>query len=415
MNTTLTRKAKVASLLAAASLVAPLFNSAPASADPRQISSSLATVGSDTTQEVLNAFQGESAGTFYTPLATDGATGRTVIMSWEAKAPTGTSGNTIACVQTKLGGATFTRPNGSSAGRRALSRAMSNESYGDATCGGAKPVSGLIDIARSSDGPASGDTGTDLTYVPFARDALSFAYYPVNGATPDASLSRAELQAIFDSAGNGHTVGGVLFIPCHIQIGSGTRNSWSAAVGVVNSEMDTASTTCTNTGVQGLLQESKPSELKAKGDAWAAANPGVPAQFIVGHSASAFVAQSRGAAPSFLAAGVDLGSITDNGSGTNLGKPYTGSGATAAASPTFYNDSTFGRFVYNVVSTARITSAIGNLSLKQMLRGPGSQVCTAGASRITNFGFLQLPLGAENQLGQCGSIALTGSKLTGAL
>lgn len=414
MKLTLTRKAKLASLVAACGLIAPLF-SAPVDADPRQVSSSLATVGSDTTQEVVNAFQGESAGIFYTPLATDGATGRTVLSSWEAKAPSGTSGNTIACVQTKLGGATFTRPNGSSAGRRALSRAMSNESYGDASCGGAKPVSGLVDVARSSDGPANGDAGTDLTYIPFARDGLSFAYYAVNGATANVSLSRQNLALIFDSSGTGLTVEGLLTIPCQIQSGSGTRRSWATTIGVAEAEIDTAGTTCRNAGVVGDLQESKPSELKAKGDAWAAANPGQPAMFVVGHSASAFIAQNRGAAPSFLGAGVDLGDIDDNGSGADLGRPYTGTGASMQAAPAFYNDATFGRFVYNVVSTARITSALGNLALKQMFRGPASQVCTAGAARITNFGFLTLPLGAENLTGQCGSIALTGSKLSGTI
>ncbi|MBA2610156.1 MAG: hypothetical protein H0U92_14560, partial [Actinobacteria bacterium] len=72
-------------------------------------------------------------------------------------------------------------------------------------------------------------------------------------------------------------------------------------------------------------------------------------------------------------------------------------------------------FVYNVFNTAKITSAIGNNGMKQMFRGPASLVCTTGASVIANFGFLNLPTGDENTVGQCGSIATKGSLISGSL
>nr|MBA2608942.1 hypothetical protein [Actinomycetota bacterium] len=326
---------RLAAVATAGALLLPLFTSTPAHADPRQVTSSLAAVGSDTTQEIINALQGESAGTYYTPLATDAATGRTQILSWNALPPAGTDGNTLTCVQTKIGGASFNRPNGSSQGRRALSRAIDGTNYGDATCGPAtgKPVSGLVDLARSSAGPSGGDTGTALTYVPFGRDGLGYAYYATGSATPITDFTKAELAAIWGSSGTGFDVRGTHVIPCQIQSGSGTRSAWQGALGVADATMETAGTQCKNAGNGINLEENKPTELKAKGDAIGGNN-----EYVVGMSAAVFVAMSRGASPSFLASGVDLGSISNNGSGTNLGKPYTGSGSSAAASSSYYND-----------------------------------------------------------------------------
>ena len=42
-------------------------------------------------------------------------------------------------------------------------------------------ISNQVDFARSSSGP-SGGAGTVLTFVPFARDALTFGYYRAGGA-----------------------------------------------------------------------------------------------------------------------------------------------------------------------------------------------------------------------------------------
>lgn len=412
--TTTRRLTKLVALAATALAVAPLLSS-PASADPRQLTSSFAGLGSDTTQELLNAFQGESAGLYYNPLATDAATGRAQLLSWNALPPSGTDGNTVACVQTKMGGATFNRPNGSSQGRRALSRAIDGGNYGNSTCGASsgKVITGLVDFARSSAGPAAGDTGTNLTYIPFGRDGLAYAYYATGTATPITDLTKAELAAVWSSSGTGLDVRGTHIIPCQIQSGSGTRGAWQTALGVADATMETAGTQCKGVGTfpttDNNVEENKPSQLKQKGDAIGGNN-----QYIVGMSAAVFVAMNKGVSPSFLASGVDLGNISNNGSGVDLGKPYTGTGATAAPASSYYSDATFGRYIYNVVPTSKITSAIGNLGLKAMFRSSTSQVCSA-ASTIQAFGFLALPSGDENSVGNCGSIATKGSLISGSL
>jgi hypothetical protein len=65
----------------------------------------------------------------------------------------------------------------------------------------------------------------------------------------------------------------------------------------------------------------------------------------------------------------------------------------------------FGRNVYNVFDTARVTG-FGNNDVKTLFVGPTSAVCSAAGQETVNaFGF--------STIGTCGSITLTGSLLTG--
>ncbi len=385
------RAIALAACLAVGSAVVA-FGMPSAGADP-QIDTAFVGVGSDTTQDVMNAHAGFVNGTAYPPAVSTAATGYKGVVSWDAIVP----GATDNCITPKLRAPTIYRSNGSSEGRRALSRAIDGSPYGPvAQCGGSKSVAGLIDYARSSSGPASGDVGTALTYIPFGRDGIGFAYY-ANGVTPVTSLTRAQLTALFTTGPQ--VIGGVNIIPCGIQLGSGTFSFWNSVTTATSTQEAAATATCNAAGNGQRLQENSPADLKAKGDAL------VGSQVIVGYSGAAFIAQSNGVASKDAVAGVEMGAISNNGSGTDLGLPYTGTAPNLTPSSTYYGDSVFGRNVYNVVDTARITG-FGNNDLKSIFVGPTSAMCSAESQAVTNtFGFASTA--------SCGSTTITGSLLSG--
>jgi hypothetical protein len=147
------------------------------------------------------------------------------------------------------------------------------------------------------------------------------------------------------------------------------------------------------------VQEHDTAGLKAKGDAL------VGQQVIIGYSAANFIAQGNGAGSRTLAPGVELGAISNNGSGTDLGVPYTGTAPNLEPVPSFYNDSVFGRNVYNVFDTARVTG-FGNDDLKSLFVGPSSALCSTEAVNVSEtFGYAPVA--------SCGSTALTGSLISG--
>jgi hypothetical protein len=365
-----------------------LLTAGAAHADPKQLTSPLVSVGSDTIQDVENALAGYTNDADFTPVHSSLANGRQQLTSWDA---IGTS-----CISTKAPGASFVRPNGSGAGRKALSRAIDGANWGTAgdACGGPKPVSGLIDYSRSSS--VSSTSGTALTYIPFGRDAVSYAYYVTGGATAITDLTRAELTSIYTAAAGGGTViRGTNVVPCGIQNGSGTFGFWNTVTTATTTQESTATSNCNAAGTGARVEENSGAALKAKGDAMAGTN-----MFIVGHSAASFIAQSNGKAPSALGAGVGLGSISDNGSAVNIGSPYSGTAPNLTPSATFYNDAVFGRLVYHVFDTNRVTG-LGNAGLKSLFVGGSSIICSAGAQATVNaFGFLTLPTGTG--AGNCG-------------
>lgn len=363
--------AAVAATLTVGSLV---LSSAPAAhADPPGF---LVGVGSDTTQDVLNSLAGFNNGISYSPIRSSAASGSKQLASFDAT-PAG------SCITPRSPGATFNRPNGSTAGRQALSRSIDGAPYGSAgPCGPTgKVISGLVDFARSSAGPSG--TGTALTYLPFGRDALSFGYY-ANGVSPVSTLTSAQLMSLYSNGPQ--NIGGVNIIPCLPQMGSGTRAFWLTALG--NPNPTVAETAC-----NGTIQENDGNALKAKGLTFA------NSQVIIPFSAANFIAQSNGVAASQLgnAAGVDLGSIDA------LGKPFTGTAPSLTPSGTFYASTTYGRDVYNVVNSVRLGGLSStNADLKTLLVGSSSAICSSAAQTTVNtFGFLSL--GAN-----CGSTTLTG-------
>lgn len=359
-------------------LASTAFSGAPsAGADPKS-TTALAGVGSDTTQDVMNALAGNNNFLNYTPVQSTVASGQKQVTSWDAT-PAG------SCITPKAPGASFDRPNGSTEGRQALSRAIDGTTYGTG-CGGAKVVSGLIDFARSSAGPSG--AGTALTYIPYGRDALSFGYYAASPTTPVTSLTSAQLQSLYTTGEQ--VIGGVDIIPCLPQTGSGTRKFWITAMGTTDAIATTATANCA-----GTVQENDGNGLKVKGDTF----PGK--QVVIPFSAANFIAQSNGVAPTQLnnAAGVDLGAID------SLGKPYTGTGSSLSPSASFYANTTYGRNVYNVVNSAKLAPPAGaNVDFKTLFVGATSAMCSATAQTTVNaFGFLSIAT--------CGDTSLTGPLL----
>ncbi len=367
-------KVSVATLTTALGLASVLAGGNAANADPKQFSAMVGT-GSDTTQDVLNAYAGAgNNGALFTAVQSSAASGFRQVVSFDAVGSD--------CITPKAPGATFLRPNGSTNGRRALSRAIDGGNWPASTalCGGPKPVSGLVDFARSSAGPSG--TGTDLTYIPFGRDALSFAYY-ANGVTPVTTLTSAQLNSLFTTGPQ--IIGGVEIVPCGIQTGSGTYQFWNTANGMTAAQEDAGTATCNNaasaaglnTSLGGRSQENDAQGLKARGDLAAFAGK----QVIIGFSAANFISQSNGFAASQLAPGVDLGAIDA------LGVPYAGTAPNTTPNATFYASTTFGRDVYNVVPSFRLAApAAANADFKSMFVGAASAICSADT--ITQaFGF----------------------------
>ncbi len=394
------RKQRLALTVATMAALASSFTGGSASADPKQLTAFVGT-GSDTTQDVMNALAGHSNGSNYTPAQSSVASGQRQLISFNAtNIGTGVSDD---CITPKVGGPTFLRPNGSTNGLRALSRAMDGGGWGSPACGGQTDVSGLVDFARSSS-PTSNAAATDLTYIPFGRDAVSFAYYRAGGAGgPVTSLTRPQLTSLYTTGSlvvsNGTE--NVTIIPCGIQTGSGTFTFWNTVHNATATE-NAATTVCNNLGGTGRVQEHDAAGLKAKGDLAAA---GV--QVVIGFSAANYIAKSNGVAignPTTF--NVGIGSISDNGAGVNLGNPIA-AGSTAPnllPASSFYSSSIFGRDVYNVLPTAFVTGG-GNNDLKTLFVGSTSGVCSSTAI-IQRFGYLGL--GAA-----CGSTSMTGPVRTG--
>ncbi|MCW5952195.1 MAG: hypothetical protein KIT69_08055 [Propionibacteriaceae bacterium] len=302
----------------AAGLVIGAFGAAAtASAEP--VTDGYALTGSDTLQDSLNAITNGTRVTGSSVRATDleGVT----LGNYDAFG--------TGQIQVKPNGPYFKRPAGSGDGRNALIASIQGESGN----WDGKVITGQVDIARSSSGPgSSADDNGDLAYVPYARDAISYAY-----VGPDANLgdlSVAQLKEIYESsAANPVVIGGTTILPLIPQSSSGTRSTFLLAIGVSTLGSGVSST---YGGVANSLPENDGSVLTQVGH-------------IVPFSAGSWIAQAN------KVAGVNT--IPSTGT-VKMGKiagvaPFTTSGTTLVPNQTFYNGA-FGRDTYLIVEWARI-------------------------------------------------------------
>lgn len=308
----------------------------PASADPSTPTDyrQLAGTGSDTTQAVMNSFGNKLR---------DGSLDR-IIASYDA---TGS-----ATIKVSASGPTFNRPNGSGNGVKALTASINPT--GSYLWGGVS-IAGQLDFARSSSGPSSSAPGTALTFIPFARDAVSYAFADLGTQSIPANLSKADIAAIYkgqittftDRAGTTRT-----YHPILPQAGSGTRSFFLSSIGVTEAQLTPGLPT---------LQENDGTQVDAVGE-------------IVPFSVAGWIAQDNAASPNTI----DDNSIT-------LGSVDGVAPLTSAfkLNPEF----SMTRLVFNVVETARLSGSGAKDSLLQdTFAGPDSQVCSARAT-LSIYGF----------------------------
>lgn len=362
-----------------------------ASADPTR---PYAAVGSDTIQDVWNGLTND----FGAPIPS--------VASWNAFAQGSTAEDTGSLIQTKTLTPWFPRPKGSGNGQRALSAVW------DLAYAGTWPASGTnatdlngwsnadvdtpVDFARSSGGPAT--AGTDLSFMPMARDAVSVAYKP-SGAFDNVNFSAAEIAAIFGknctdtgnvtfagctqggatTAGTTVSYNGVTIRPRLPQSGSGTyeffNNATFGNLTSVGLQVDTAGNT---------LEENRTTTLPNAGD-------------VICFSAAQWIAQERGVTnPQGLAptaAGIKLASIGG-------AAPVTGTGASAAPGALYGTKvgsnytvvptgavGVYNRDVYNVVPTSFLTGTTKQTTLANTILGAGGLNSGAARTIIGSYGF----------------------------
>ncbi len=310
----------------------------PAFADP--VSGSYVATGSDTLDASMNAL---TNGTSATGSSVRIKAGGAAVGSFDAFGS--------ALIQTKTGGPYFQRPSGSGAGVNALIASVKGTTYGTP----AVNITGQVDIARSSSGPGSNaNSAGKLAYVPYARDAVAYAYY---GPDADlANLTKAQLAGIYN--GTITTIGGTTVKPLIPQSSSGTRKFFLNAIGV-SSDASCPLTICTTS----TLPENDGAQLTEVGN-------------IIPFSAANWIAQSNG---------VQVNTIPASGN-VKLGAPdgltpYTGTAPSLVPSTSLYNSTTYGRDTYLVVEFARIdpTSVTYDATLAGLVN---SSIATS----LTNFG-----------------------------
>ena len=344
--------------VASLAVAAIAFGALPAQADPSTPPfPTLAGVGSDTTQDVVGGL------TTLSP---------TVVGSWNAVS----SDPTITTITTKDGGPSFKRPNGSGDGVFALTQSATGSAsnlYNNVN------IAGQVDFARSSGGPSSAYPGSDLTYIPFATDAVTYAYngasafptdVPLGTSATDTAVGGAfpfNLRNIYncrvttfsDAGGNDITI-----VPLIPQLGSGTRSFWLGQVGLTEATLPTCVTSRNNT-----VEEHDGRALVGSGD-------------VMPYSIAQYIAQGRYSA-------ITTSTVVERRGNSVLGKvatvsPFQLTGTTLTLNPSF----PIKRTVYNVVQTSRLAET----AIASTFVGSTSTVCSAaGQTIIKSYGFAVAP------------------------
>lgn len=334
----------LAGAVAVGTVVLALIGSSSAVADPSTSGRTYSAVGSDTIQDVWN---GLSNG--YTVSGTSVAAAAGDVASYNAFP---------AKQNITVNGVTFSRPTGSGAGVKALSASNNpaNHNYVDDN-GVTVDLTNKIQFARSSGGPSV--TGSVLTFVPFARDAVSVAVKTTAGAV---TATTAELTNVFSCAtGATVNIAGVATAvkPVLPQASSGTRAFFLKAIGLTESTVGA----CVKTRGE-----------ENKGSLFAASNEIAP--FSVGQ----WIAQNKqtdGLANT--TSGLALATLNTQAPLDANGNPGAlyGSSSVVPSSGT----GVFARDTYNVIATTQAVSGNALYTLLQNVRS---------AQAVTDFGFKAL-------------------------
>lgn len=318
----------------------------------------LATVGSDTSQDVMEGLSN----------VVKGAANQPLISNYKAT-PVGRTVTT----RSGDGDCAFTVARNSGEGRDALSAALRAATF--AGGGAATPVTspdmtGCVDIARSSSGsnPTTSPGVGKMTYIPFATDSLTYAVR--NNSSLPHKLNLNSLKAIYSANGTPGTAACNNSAPLLPSFGSGTRSFFATLLGLTDAALGTGVSNSWGTCVADVNAAGTAIQ-EHDGRFLTASNQIIPfstAQFIAQQGAT--IQDARGSAT--------LGSID-----------FSASGTANAISPVALQ-TTFGtgtRPLYNVVSTDAYTSgsASFNQTLVDALVGSTSKVCQA-TSTIQQYG-----------------------------
>ncbi|WP_394554319.1 hypothetical protein ACDF64_06875 [Agromyces sp. MMS24-JH15] len=337
------------SLVAAAGIA---MTATPAFADP--ISDGYSIVGSDTLQDAVGALANGTS-ISGSPVKVKGA-GKT-LASWDAFT-LGVSGG-VGKIQTKEFGNVFDRPNGSGAGRTALLRSIN---YSGSTTYNGVDVANQVDLARSSS-KGTAVAGGVLTYIPFGQDAIGFIYKigtDANG-NGDAAAAKAWIDGLttaeltsFYSASSPVAVPGTDYVvkPLALQSSSGTWTTFlnKIGVGTIGAAVDTRGNT---------IPENDGNVLTPTADQIQ----------IIPLSVANYIGQVNGAARINTMAGVTVGTIGGVA-------PTTGTAPSVAPNTAYFNSATWGRTVFIVVPTTKITPTLAG--------GAANPAYDAGLFALTN-------------------------------
>ena len=338
----LLKSATAAVAVAGVALGGVLF-SGPASADPVAPTGGLVVTGSDTLQASMDALtNGTNIG------------GANVRVSYNGLPISNFDAFGSDVVQTKPFGPLFNRPSGSGDGLKSMVASLQGNTFAASTYTnlGAVAISGQVDIGRSSDAPSNGTITAGqhyiLTYVPYARDAVSYAYLACGTDSPTAlaSLTKDELAQIYSATavGAGTTVNGVVVEPRLPQGASGTRKFF---LKVLNNS------TTTQLTLHGAVNETLSATTQENDARMLTCDPeGDNYSKVIPFSAAAWISQANGANKpnTITGTGVQLGS-------PNGVAPFTGSGSSLVPNDTFYAaTSVWGRDTYLIASKARLAS-----------------------------------------------------------
>jgi hypothetical protein len=451
------RNRKVRNMIAAGSMLAAISGVAfaqavPAHADPQL---TLVAVGSDTIQDVWNAFTngtpagpaGSGIAAVSAPLAaglvasynaTDPATGAinqniTPTDGWAVQ--NGTVPNPSATFPLPAGDCSFARPNGSGQGIAALRLALNAASTHASKAIAPFPGLGCVDIARSSSTVDVTDTNTavDVQFVPFAIDGVDSSTGPAsctpasncpsftadlgNGSTKNVTtvastlgtdidnLTTAQLSSLYNC--NPVTVGTTTYWPTGSttaqpagstavdlyvpQPGSGTRSFWEGST-AANFPDSEVDTTCVHDHIIG-------------NGALAPANDGGVSVPVEEHDGTAVSTDPIGFGPFSIAQFISQQNPTHNPRvhGAVLQEIGGQSPFVTAGTPSSgLNTATFPilRNVYDVVKLSRLTNASDPIDT--LFNGTGSTICHQRGI-ITSFGFGLMSATVFNGL-TCGTI-----------
>lgn len=417
-------KALIAGTASAAAIIGTgAFGVAAANADPTSSPRTYVAVGSDTIQSIYDGFtNGYTIGlTSHTAVAPN-------VASYDA---TGTSPLTGI----KTGAVPLTRPNGSGAGRAALSAAwspISSDWSGQVDSGLADihfVTPGSVDIARSSGKPNAAHTtgvtvgdinGSDnLTSIPLARDAVDVVTKNISGPNQTAvntaldvdsvpGFSTVQLQAIWgegldpDVAGGNYIQSGIpgIFTVGDIVRGNGGNDEPSLVTDVDENGDITGSVT-----FHVYLPQSQSGTrqffLGALGDSGNTASSWVDAS--VEENTASDLAATNAIAP--FSVGQDIaqtdGAATDTGVSAltlyNLnGLAPLSSGAPGAlygstSTPPAGGTGVFSRDVYSVIRSKAAESLGGtNPAFDSTLTTLVSSTLPGDATAIGDYGFLTI-------------------------